>query len=115
MDVAENSKSFVERKEIKQRNFAKSETKHCIRSPDKNAEHVIFQIRDENTSIHGESSNAGNHCMSTEKVKPRVRCINDIKSVIEFSVNELKQLVEEKRWHSLVNNIVKKGKKRINV
>jgi hypothetical protein len=37
MGMAENSKSVVDRKENKQRNFAESETKHFVTSHNKNA------------------------------------------------------------------------------
>ena len=43
MGMAENSKSLVDRKENKVRNFAKSETKHLVRSHNKNAENAIFR------------------------------------------------------------------------
>jgi hypothetical protein len=44
-----------------------------------------------------------------------MRWMDDIKSVTRFSVNELNQLVKDrKKWHSLVKNIVKK-RKRINI
>ena len=40
--MAKYSKCVVDRKEIKQRNFAESDTKHFVRSLDKNAENSIF-------------------------------------------------------------------------
>ena len=43
----------------KQRHFAESETKHLVRSHNKNAENAIFPIRDEGTSILGEIHTAG--------------------------------------------------------
>ena len=58
--------SWTERK-TKQRNFAEMETKHYIRSYDKNAENGIFRTRDEDTSILGERYSAGNNCRSREK------------------------------------------------
>ena len=64
--MVENSKSVVERKENKQRNFAQSETKHLVRSHNKNSKHPIFRTRDENTSILGERYNAGNNWRSKE-------------------------------------------------
>ena len=64
--MAENSKSVVDRKENK-RNFAESETKHLVRSHNKNAENTIFWTRDEGTSILGERYNAGNNCRSKEE------------------------------------------------
>ena len=47
MGMVENSKSVLDRKENKQRNFVKSETKHLFRSHNKNAENAIFRTRDE--------------------------------------------------------------------
>ena len=67
MDVAESSKSVVDRKENKQRNFAESETKHIVRSHNKNAENAIFRTRDEGTSILEEIYNAGNNWRSKEE------------------------------------------------
>ena len=61
MGMAEISKSFVDRKENKQRHFAESETKHFVRSHNINAENAIFRTRDEDTSILGERYNAGNN------------------------------------------------------
>ena len=52
----------MDRKEIKQRNFAESETKQFVGSHDKNAENAIFRTRGEGTSILGERYNAGNNC-----------------------------------------------------
>jgi hypothetical protein len=50
-----------------------------------------------------------------KKGKPRMRWMDDIKSVTGLSVNDLNQLVKDrKKWHSVVNNIVKK-RKRTNV
>ena len=43
----------MDKKENKQSNFAESETKHFVRSHDKNVENVIFWMRDEGTSILG--------------------------------------------------------------
>ena len=48
----------IQRKEIKQRNLAKSETKHFVRSHEKKAENAIFWTRDEETSILGDRYNA---------------------------------------------------------
>ena len=62
MGMAENWKSVVDRKEIKQRHFAESETKYYVRSPDKNYENAIFRTYDEDASIPGEIYNAGNYC-----------------------------------------------------
>ena len=58
MGMADNSKSFWERKEIKQRN---------VRSSDKNTEKSIFRKHDEG------KSKLGNHCRSTGKEKARTR------------------------------------------
>ena len=76
-----NSKSAVDRKENKQRNFAESETKHLVRSHNKNAENAIFRTHDEDTSILGERYNAGNNCRSKDKREAHRRWIDDIKSV----------------------------------
>ena len=46
MGMAENSKSVVDRKKFKRRNFAESEAKHLVRSHNKNAENAIFRTRD---------------------------------------------------------------------
>ena len=51
MGIAGNSTSVVDRKENKQRNLAESETKHPVRSHNKNAENAIFRTRDEGTSF----------------------------------------------------------------
>ena len=53
MGMAENSKNVADRKEIKQRNVAESETKHFVRSPDKNAENSIFGTRYEKDIMLG--------------------------------------------------------------
>ena len=59
----------------------------------------------------GEIYNAGNNCRSKEKGKPRMRWMDDIKSVTGLSLNELNQLVKDrKKWRTLVHNIVKKRK-----
>ena len=65
--MSENSKSFVDRKNIKQRNLSESETKYFVRNHDKNAGISIFRARDEGTSVLGEIYNAGNHCRSKER------------------------------------------------
>ena len=57
----------MDRKEIKQRNFAESETKHFVKNHEKAAESVIFCIHDEDTSVLGERYNAGNNCRSQKK------------------------------------------------
>ena len=57
----------VDRKKNKQRNFAESETKHLVRSHNKNSENVVFRTRDESTSILGEGYNAGNNWRSKEE------------------------------------------------
>ena len=50
-----------------------------------------------------------------KKGKPRMRWMEDIKSVTGLSVNDLNQLAKDrKKWKLLVNNIVKK-RKRTNV
>jgi hypothetical protein len=50
-----------------------------------------------------------------KKGKPRMRWMDDMKSVTGLSVNDLNQLVKDrKKWNFLVNNIVKK-RKRINI
>ena len=54
--------SWTERKKI-----AENETKHLVRSYDKNVENSMFRTRDEGTSILGERYNAGNNCRSKEK------------------------------------------------
>ena len=47
-----------------------------------------------------------------KKGKPRIRWMDDIKSVPGLSVNDLNQLVKDrKKWNLLVNNIVKKIKR----
>ena len=46
MGMAENSKTVVDRKENKQRNFAESETKHLVRSHNKNAENVMMRAHE---------------------------------------------------------------------
>ena len=65
--MAENSKSLLDRKENKQRSFAESETKHLVRSHNKNAENTTFRTRDENTSILGERYNAENNWRSNDE------------------------------------------------
>ena len=86
--------SVVDRRENKQRNFAESETRHFVRSHDKNAENVIFRICDEGISILGERYNAGNNYRSKEKKGRPVCSMDDIKSVSGLSVNDLNQLVK---------------------
>ena len=45
-----------------------------------------------------------------KKWKPRMRWMDDIKNVTGLSVNDLNQLVKDrKKWHLLVNNIVKEN------
>ena len=47
-----------------------------------------------------------------KKGKPRMRWMDDIKSVTGLSVNDLNQLMKDrKKWKLLVNNIVKKRKR----
>jgi hypothetical protein len=47
-----------------------------------------------------------------KKGKPRMRWMDDIKSVTGLSVNYLNQLAKDrKKWNLLVNNIVKKRKR----
>ena len=47
-----------------------------------------------------------------KKGKSRMRWMDDIKSVTGLSVNDLNQLVKDKKkWKLLVNNIVKKIKR----
>ena len=41
--MAENTKSVLSRKEIKDINFPESETKHFVRSPNRNAKNEIFR------------------------------------------------------------------------
>ena len=55
MGMAENSKSVVNRKENKERNFAENKTENFVKNHDKNAENVVFRTRDEGKSILGES------------------------------------------------------------
>ena len=44
--------------------------------------------------------------------KPRMRWMDDIKSVTGLSINDLNQLVKDrKKWKLLVNNTVKKTKR----
>ena len=56
----------MNRKDIKHKDFAESETKHFVRSHDKNAENRIFHTLEESTSIIGKIYN---HCRSKEKRK----------------------------------------------
>ena len=70
MGMVKISRSVVDRKENKQRNFAESETKHFVRSHNKNAENAIFRTHNEGTSILGERYNAGNNCRSKEEKEP---------------------------------------------
>ena len=47
-----------------------------------------------------------------KKGKPRMRWMDDIKSVTGVSVHDFSQLVKDrKKWNSLVNNMVKKRKR----
>ena len=86
-----------------------------VRSHNKNAENAIFRTLDESTSILGERYNAEITAGARKKGKPRMRWKNDIKKGTAFSVNDLNQLAKDrKKWHSLVNNKVKK-RKRTNV
>ena len=57
----------MDKKENKQSNFAESETKHFVRSHNKNAKNAIFCAHDEDTSILGEIYYAGNNCRSKEE------------------------------------------------
>ena len=65
--MAENVKNIVNREEIKQRDFAESETKYYARRPDENVENAIFRTRDKDAPILGERYNTENHCRSNEK------------------------------------------------
>ena len=64
----------VDRKENKERNFAQSETKHVVRIHEKNAENAIFRTGG-----------------VRKKGKPRMRWMDEIKSVTGLSVNDLNQ------------------------
>ena len=47
-----------------------------------------------------------------KKRKPHMRWMEDIRSVTGLSVNDLNQLVKDrKKWRSLVNNILEKRKR----
>ena len=50
-DVVENSNSITDRKHIIKINFAENETKHFVRSPNKNSENVIFQTCDDRSIL----------------------------------------------------------------
>ena len=89
-----NSKSAVDRKENKQRNFAESETRHLNKSHNKNAENAIFRTRDGGTSILGEMYNAGNNWKSKEEREA------------PYAVDGRNQ-----KCNLLVNNISKKRKR----
>ena len=69
MSMTENSKSFVDRKNIKQRNLSESETKYFVRNHDKNAGISIFRARDEGTSVLGEIYNARTTAGAKEKME----------------------------------------------
>ena len=103
----------MDRNENKERNSAESETRHFVRSHNKYAENAIFRKRDENTSILGERHTVilGITAGARKKRKPRMRWMGDIKSVTGHSVNDLNQLVKDrKKWKLLVNNLVKERK-----
>ena len=53
MGMAENSKCWGQKGKQPKINFAKSGTKHFIRSHNKNTENVIFQTCDEDISVLG--------------------------------------------------------------
>ena len=65
--MAKNTECVVDRKKNKQSNFAEIESKHFVRSHNKNAENAIFRTRDEGTLIPGEIYNAANNCRSKGK------------------------------------------------
>ena len=88
MGMAENSKSVVDRKENKQRNFAESETKHFVRNHNKNA---IFRTSDESTSIFGENLEEQGRKGNPYEVDGRhQKCTG-------LSVNDLNQLVKDRK------------------
>ena len=95
---------FVDRKKNKQRNFTESETKHLVRSHNKNAVNAIFRTLDAGTSILGERYNAGSNNRSKEEreapyaVDGRHQKCNLLTSVSE----------RQEKWRTLVNNTVKK-------
>ena len=70
----------------------------------------IFGTRDEEKDII-----VGITAEKRKKGKPCLRWMDDIKRETGLSVNDLNQLAKDrKKWHVLVNNIVKK-RKRTNV
>jgi hypothetical protein len=52
---------FWKEKKSNKKKIAESEIKYFVRSPDKSNENAIFRKIDEDTSIHRERYNAGNH------------------------------------------------------
>ena len=72
----------------KETHFVENLTKHLVGSHDKNGEDAIFRTRDEGTSNLVERYNAGNDCRSKKKRNPRIRWMDDIKSVTGLSVND---------------------------
>ena len=85
MGMVENSKSVMDRKENKQRNFAESETKHLIRSHNKNAENAIFWTRDESKSILATStgkSTFSEHILNAEhkmwSIEETMKVLSDV-------------------------------------
>ena len=76
------------------------------------AENAIFRTREEGTSILGEKFRLmlGITAGARKKGKPRMRWMDDIKSVTGLSVNDLNQLLKGRKSGLLVNNTVKKRK-----
>ena len=48
---------------------------------------------------------------ASKKGKPRMRWMDDIRSVTELTANDLNQLVKDKKWRTLMSNIVRKRKR----
>ena len=85
-------------KEIKQRDFAESETKNFVISPDKNAENVTIRTRDEDLSNPGDIYNARNHYRGKgggeRDAQYGMLWMKDNKSVTGHSANDIKHLVQ---------------------
>ena len=114
MGMAENSTSVVDRKENKHI-FQKVTPNISLEAITKMLKmryfvHVMRAHQSlEKDIMLGITGGAG------KKGKPRMRRMDDIKSGTGLSVNDLNQLVKDRKtWTLLVNNIVKK-RKRTNV
>ena len=108
--MPENSKSVVDRKENKEI-LQKVRPNISLETITKMLKVRYFgQIMREHQSLEKDIM-LGIAEGARKKGKPRMRWMDDIKSVTRLLINDLNQLVKyRKKWKLLVNNIVKKRK-----